>query len=558
MSTTSMSTKNRKKGSDYIVQGGILAAASILVRIIGLAYRIPVTRILGPVGNSYYSAAFEVYSMVLLISSFSLPLAVSKLVSARMAKGRVNSAHKIFRCTMVFALVSGSLGSLLIYFGAGFFSDVLVSTPESRLALQVLAPTILVVALMGCMRGYFQGLGSMVPTAVSQIVEQIVNAAVSIGAAWALFRYGAKLDAFFSTKTAAYAYGAAGSTLGTGAGALVGFLFLVFIMLAYRSVMKRRRRMDRGGEVESTGSIYYMLMLTILPVILSTAVYNLSGIIDQGIFKHLMAYQKYDSMKIDELWGIFSGEYKVLTNVPIAVASAMASSTIPVLTRARVNKDRREMRRKTENAVRFVMVICIPCAVGLSVLAEPILKLLFGAKDHIQTSASLLQMGTASVVLYGMSTLTNGILQGMDRMRLPVIHAAVSLVLHVGLLVLLLLGGKLNIYAVVWANIFFAFLMCVLNSRSIAKHMRYRQEIVRTFLIPLASSAVMGGAAYGVHLGLMTAVKNNTVATLAACACAVVVYAAALLLLKGLREEELLAFPKGRILVKIAKKLRLM
>ena len=200
-----MSTKNRKKGSDYIVQGGILAAASILVRIIGLAYRIPVTRILGPVGNSYYSAAFEVYSMVLLISSFSLPLAVSKLVSARMAKGKVNSAGRIFRCTLLFALVSGGIGSLLIYFGAGFFSDVLVSTPQSRLALQVLAPTILMVALMGCMRGYFQGLGSMVPTAVSQIVEQIVNAAVSIGAAWALFRYGAKLDALFSTETAAYA-----------------------------------------------------------------------------------------------------------------------------------------------------------------------------------------------------------------------------------------------------------------------------------------------------------------------------------------------------------------
>ena len=553
-----MSTKNRKKGSDYIVQGGILAAASILVRIIGLAYRIPVTRILGPVGNSYYSAAFEVYSMVLLISSFSLPLAVSKLVSARMAKGKVNSAGRIFRCTLLFALVSGGIGSLLIYFGAGFFSDVLVSTPQSRLALQVLAPTILMVALMGCMRGYFQGLGSMVPTAVSQIVEQIVNAAVSIGAAWALFRYGAKLDALFSTETAAYAWGAAGSTLGTGAGALVGFLFLVFIMFGYRKVMRRRRRMDRGGETESAREIYYLLFLTILPVILSTAVYNLSGIIDQGIFKHLMAYRKYNSMKIDELWGIFSGEYKVLTNVPIAVASAMASSTIPVLTRARVNKDRREMRRKTENALRFVMVISIPCAVGLSVLAEPILTLLFGASDHIQMSASLLQVGTLSVVLYGMSTLTNGILQGMDRMRLPVIHAAVSLVLHVGLLVLLLMTTDLNIYAVVWANIFFAFLMCVLNSRSIAKYMRYRQEVIRTFLIPLASSAVMGGAAYGVHRGLMAAVKNNTVATLSACACAVLVYAAAMMLLRGLKEEELLAFPKGYILVKIAKKLRLM
>lgn len=553
-----MGTKNRKKGSNYIVQGSILAVASILVRIIGLAYRIPVTRILGPVGNSYYSAAYEVYSMMLLISSFSLPLAVSKLVSARMAKGRVKNAYKVFQCTLVFAIVSGGLGALLIYFGAGFFSDVLVNTPESRLALQVLAPTILVVALMGCMRGYFQGLGSMVPTAVSQIIEQVVNAAVSIGAAWALFRYGAKLDALFSTKTAAYAYGAAGSTFGTGAGAFVGFLFLVFVMFAYSRVMARRRRQDRRGKVESTKEIYYLLMITIFPVILSTAVYNLSGIIDQGIFKHLMAYKKYDSMKIDELWGIFSGEYKVLTNVPIAVASAMASSTIPVLTRARVNKDRREMRRKTENAIRFVMIVCIPCAVGLSVLAEPILTLLFGAKSHLQTSAALLQMGTASVVLYGMSTLTNGILQGMDRMRLPVMHAVISLVLHVALLVGLLLGTGLNIYAVVWANIFFAFLMCVLNSRSIAKYMRYRQEVIRTFLIPLASSAVMGAAAYGVYKGLMAAVKNNSAATLIACACAVPVYGIMLLLLKGLKEEELMGFPKGYLVVNLAKKLRLM
>lgn len=552
-----MGAKNRKK-SNYIVQGSILAVASILVRVIGLVYRVPVTRILGSVGNSYYSAAYEVYSMMLLISSFSLPLAVSKLVSARMAKGQVRGAYKIFQCTLIFALVSGGIASLLVYFGAGFFSEVIVNTPESRLALQVLAPTILIVALMGCIRGYFQGLGSMVPTAISQIVEQIINAAVSIGAAWLLFGYGKKLDALFSTETAAYAYGAAGSTLGTGLGALAGFLFLLFLMFIYSRVMKRRRILDRYGRVESTGEIYYLLMVTILPVILSTAVYNISGIIDQGIFKHLMAYKKYDSMKIDELWGIFSGEYKLLTNVPIAVASAMASSTIPALTRARVNKDRREMRKKTENSIRFVMVISIPCAVGLSVLAEPILQLLFGAKDHIRLSASLLQMGTLSVVLYGMSTLTNGILQGMDKMRLPVIHAAISLVLHVGLLVFLVMVGDLNIYAVVWANIFFAFMMCVLNSRSIAKYMRYRQEFVRTFLIPLTASGIMGVAAFGIHKGLITAVKSNTIATLAACAAAVLVYGISLLLLKGLTEEELLSFPKGRMLVKLAKKLRLL
>lgn len=553
-----MGTRNQKKSSNYIVQGSILAIASILVRVIGLVYRVPVTRILGPIGNSYYSAAYEVYSMVLLISSFSLPLAVSKLVSARMARGQIRGAYKIFKCTLVFALVSGGLGSLLIYFGAGFFSEVLVNTPESRLALQVLAPTILVVALMGCLRGYFQGLGSMVPTAISQIVEQIVNAAVSIGAAWALFRYGKKLDNLLATETAAYAYGAAGSTLGTGLGAFAGLLLLLFLMFAYHQVMKRRIRADRHRETESTIEIYGLLLVTILPVILSTAVYNISGIIDQGIFKHLMVFREYDSMKIDELWGIFSGEYKLLTNVPIAVASAMASSTIPALTRARVNKDRREMKKKTENAIRFVMVICIPCAVGLSVLAEPVLQMLFGAKDHIHLSATLLQTGTLSVVLYGMSTLTNGILQGMDKMRLPVIHAAIALVLHVIFLVAFLMFTDLNIHAVVWANIFFAFLMCVLNSRSIARYMRYRQEVIRTFLIPLAASGIMGAAAFGIHRGLMLAVKHNTVATLTACVGAVLIYGISLLLLKGLTEEELLGFPKGRMLVRIAKKLHLM
>ena len=554
-----MSTGNHKKKSNYIVQGGILAAASILVRIIGMVYRIPVTRILGPVGNSYYSAAYEVYSMVLLISSFSLPLAVSKLVSARMAAGQPIAAYKIFKCTLTFALVSGGIGALLIFFGAGFFSDVLVNTPESKLALQVLAPTILVVAVMGCMRGYFQGLGTMVPTAVSQIVEQIINAAVSIGAAYVLFHYGLKIDAVLGTKTAAYAYGAAGSTLGTGLGALSGLLFLAFLVAAYRHVMRRKMAVSREERrEESTAEIYYMLILTIMPVILSTAVYNLSGIIDQGIFKHLMALKNYDSMGIDELWGIYSGEYKLLTNVPIAVASAMASSTIPVLTRARIAKDRKEMRRKTENAIRFVMVICIPCAVGLSVLATPILTLLFGAKNHLQLSALLLQTGSLSVVLYGMSTLTNGILQGMDKMRLPVIHAAISLALHVVLLVVLLMVTNLNIHTVVWANIFFAFLMCILNSRSIAKYMRYRQEFKRTFIVPILASGLMGLAAFGVYEGLYLMMKSNAVATLAACICAVIVYAVALLLLKGLREEEILGFPKGRTLLSIVKKLHLM
>lgn len=556
-----MGNKKHKSKSNYIVQGGILAAASILVRMIGLLYRIPVTRILGPVGNSYYSAAFEVYSMMLLISSFSLPLAVSKLVSDRMARGQVQSAYKIFKCSFIFALISGGIGALLVYFGAGFFSEVVVSTPESKLALQVLAPTIFIVALMGCMRGYFQGLGTMVPTAISQIVEQIVNAIVSIVGAWLLFGYGTKIATLLDTEaasTAAYAYGAAGSTLGTGIGALAAFLMLAFLVFLNDSTMRRKIASRQSQKEESTAQIYYLLIVTIFPVILSTAVYNLSGIVDQGIFKHLLVYKKYESLKIDELWGVFSGEYKLLTNVPIAIASAMASSTIPALVRAKAERDRKSMRKKAEYAIRFVMLISIPCAVGFTVLAEPILTMLFGAKTHTALSANLLRVGSVSVVLYCLSTLTNGILQGMNKMKLPVIHSVISLVLHVILLVLLLMVGNFNIYAVVWANIFFAFLMCVLNMRAMKRYLRYRQEIWRTFVLPFLASVVMGLAALGVYKLLMLLINKNTIATLISCAAAVFVYGILILMLKVLKEEELLKLPKGKAILEFARRLNLM
>ena len=186
------------------MQGGILAAASIISRIIGMLYRIPVTNIIGDQGNNYYSAAYEVYNIILLISSYSLPLAVSKVVSAKVAMGEHRDAWRSFKAAMGMSLVVGSLASALTFFGAGFFTGTLLNTPESELCLKVLALAIFVMAVMGVLRGYFQGMGTMMPTAISQVIEQIVNAVVSIVAASMLYSYGASLER------------AAGITDGTG------------------------------------------------------------------------------------------------------------------------------------------------------------------------------------------------------------------------------------------------------------------------------------------------------------------------------------------------------
>ena len=207
--------RTSKKDSNFLVQGSILAAASIISRIIGLLYRLPMTDIIGDTGNNYYSCAFEIYNIMLIISSYSLPLAVSKLVSARIAKGQRKQAYQVFKGALLFAVIAGTIVAIIVYFGAEIFTSML-QTPLSVFALRVLAPVLVVVAILGVLRGFFQGLGNMMPSAVSQIIEQIVNAIISIWAAYVLFQYGTKIgEVLGNPEKYAAAYGAAGGTLGT-------------------------------------------------------------------------------------------------------------------------------------------------------------------------------------------------------------------------------------------------------------------------------------------------------------------------------------------------------
>ena len=181
---------NKKSSTSFLVQGSILAMASIISRIIGLVYRIPLTAIIGNKGNDYYGCAFEIYNILLIISSYSLPLAVSKLVSADMSLGRKKNVYRILKCALIFGLVSGTIAALILFFGAEFITGTIMKTPYSIFAVKVLVPTLIVVAVLGVMRGFFQGLGTMMPSATSQILEQIANAIVSVWAAYVLADYG--------------------------------------------------------------------------------------------------------------------------------------------------------------------------------------------------------------------------------------------------------------------------------------------------------------------------------------------------------------------------------
>ena len=552
--------QSQKKGSNFLVQGSILAIASIISRIIGLLYRIPMTDSIGDLGNSYYGSAYEVYSIMLIISSYSLPLAVSKMVSAQMAKGRKRMAYQIFKGAMLFAMVSGTLATLLVYFGAEFFSDVYLKTPNCIYALRVLAPGLLIVAVLGVIRGFFQGLGTMMPSAISQIIEQIVNAIVSVVAANLLFGYGMRVGGVLGDPAHySAAYGAAGGTLGTNMGSLAALLFVLFIFLAYIRTFKRQMRREKSRETESMTRTMFLLLATILPVLLSSTIYNVIGFVDNGIYKHISYAQGYHSDDIDVWWGVFTGKYKLLVNVPISIASAMAASSVPALTAAYQKKDMADVKAKMKSAIRFVMIIAFPSAVGLAVLAKPILLLLFpSTASTVDVASTMMFWGSITVVFTSLSTLTNGLLQGINRMKVPVINALIALVLHAILLAVLMLVFRLNIYAVVISNVAFALIMCFLNQLGLRRYSGYRQEWIKTFFVPGICSLIMGVVTFLVYEGLYALLHQNVISVLVAILMAVITYGISMLLMGGLTEEELCRFPKGTLLIKIFKKMHLL
>ena len=545
----------KKAGSNFIIQGSILAIAGIIVRLIGMLYRIPLANYIGDEGNGYYSAAYNIYSIMLILSSYSLPVAVSKMVSARLARGQYRNARKILRAALFYATIVGGVGFCALWFGSGFFAEHVIKMPYSAYALKVLAPTVWIMAYLGVLRGFFQGHSTMVPTAVSQIFEQIVNAVISLLAAKSLFDLGVKSNLVYGSTEYSYAFGAAGGALGTGAGALTALILFVGLYLMYRPKMKRRIRKEQGTSAESYGMITSTLFLTVVPIIVSSSLYNSSTVIDNVLFGQIMTGLG-EAKQIASQWGIYSGKYHLLFNIPVAVANSLSSSLIPALSRAVAEKDRKQTLNRIASAIRFSMIIAIPSAVGLAVLAAPISNLLFPGRDN----TDLIKMtcyGSSAVVVYSLSTVTNAVLQGINRMKTPIRNAGISLVLHTVILFVMLRYLHMCIYGVLYANILFALFICILNARSIARFKRYRQEVKKTFLIPMVASAVMGAAAFGVYRAAYS-VFGNLISTGISVLVAVAVYFVLLILLKGVDAQELRSMPGGTRLSGLARKLHLM
>ncbi len=541
------------------MQAGILAAASIVVRIIGLLYRSPLTAVIGDEGNGYYGYAFNIYSIVLMVSSYSIPSAISKLMAQKLALGEYRNAQRVFYCTMAYALTVGAAFSLFVWFGAG-----LLVPPRSVPVLRVLAPTIFIFAILGVLRGYFQANQTMVQTSISQILEQIMNAAVSIGAAWFfMHRLAAGQDVHEQAV-----YGAMGSALGTGSGVMTALIFMAVMYLVNRRYFMKRIRKDRTGREDPWTGIMRDTILVITPFILSGFILNLTTTVNQTIFSKIMIGAKgLDEIDITTAYGIFSNKAVVITNIPISIATAVAAAIIPNISSAYARKDREETRRRVIAAVRITNIIATPCALGLIALARPVTMVLFPQWESLGLASALLALLGVTVIFYSIATIMNAALQSIGRMQMPLVSAGIALAVQTLVLLILLFATNMGVFALVLVSILYSLMIFLLDTYFLQRYLKLDMDLYNVYARPLFAATIMGVATYGLYtmfevflelVGSRSLYLNNLIAMVPAILAAVLIYFFALIRMGTLSEEDILSLPRGSMLLKIFRKLKWM
>ncbi len=538
-----------KKKNNFYVQGSILAAASILTRIMGIAFRIPLTRIIGDEGIGAYSNAYEIYNLALLLSTYSVPIAVSRLISERESKREYVNSNRVFKTAMIFAVISGAIATLVTFFGATFFSVTLFKSESSAIPLKFLAPTIFVFAIMGVLRGFFQGKNTMMPTAISQLVEQLVHVIVGLSAAVIFMK-------LYEENEQRVAYGAAGGTFGTLIGAVVSLAFLLAIYLMYYPMLKRRLRKDCGAPQESYETLLKLVLITVFPIILNQTLNTVTGTLDSFLLNSVLDGKGYTEEARLILWGRYSSKYRLLANLPLSIASAIGVAIIPNIVRAYTNRDVSALYSKMSQSVKFNMLIAIPSAFGLAVLAEPIMKVLFD--DTTEMTTQLMQLGAAAIIFYAYSTTSSNILQGLNLLKYPVIHAISAICIYVVIDYVLLAFFDMEVYALIVGHTLFPLIVSILNWIRIYNVTGYVQEVKKTFLMPIACSSAMAFVAYFSYMGMMTLVNQTLISLLISIFFAVFTYFILMIMTGTMTEKELLDLPMGGRLVKLVKEIGLL
>ncbi len=500
------------ENNKFIIHTIILAVATIVSKIINVLYAIPLYQIIGEEGNGYYGTAYEIYNMLLVITAYSMPFAMSRIMTVYISEQDYVNCNRLFHCGLFYVTVVGGIASLVTYFFAGCF----VIKPAVMI-LQVMAPTIFISGYLSVIRGYLQAQGTMLPTAISQVLEQMVNAILGIIFAYVFVQY---------TSPHPKALGALGSAVGTFTGVLVALLFIVgFYFIKRRSIkkdIKAQEILTDSPEKESYFSLIRVIFLMISPIVFTTFIYNLSNVIDMELFWWWAENNHISSSSAATTFGIYSRQYLVLIGLPIAIATAISSSMMPDLTTLFRKKNSQIPEAKISKAVRAVLFVTIPVTEGYVLLANPIMQFFF--KGTSQDAGYALMAGAISIVFFSVSVVLNAALQGMNKSGATVINVVKALVVHVAYVVAMLKITDKPLEVLVSGSVLYSFVICSSNMRSVEKQVGGRFNLRSTILKPVLASTIMGFVIVLTYNGIINFGVINSVALIVTIVIAMLTY----------------------------------
>lgn len=536
-----------------LVQGAAaLAAAGIVVKIIGVFFRVPLTNWIGDDGMANYTPAYSLYSFLLVFATAGIPVAISKMVAEKYAIGQFKEAERVFRISRSLMLTIGGVGFCVLYFLSEYIAGHIIGIPGCALAMKATSPALLIVPWMSSYRGYFQGMQEMRPTAVSQVVEQVFR--VGCGLALAVLLMNNSLGMEYTADER----GAAGGCFGAVAGAIGGILTMLIIYAAVRKELKSRIANDKSEEYETTGYILKKIAVIAIPITIGAMIMPLVNLVDAAMVNQRLIASGWSVAEAKSMYGQLTGFAVPLIAFPQVFMTSIVVSLVPMVSATNKKGDYTERNNSIVLGMRMGTVLAFPCAAGMFVLAKPILLLLYPAQKSSAVSAvPSLQALCIGFLFLAMITVMTGPLQGIGKQVVPVINLFIGVVIKIGVTWVLTAIPTINIVGAAVGTIAAYVTAATLDFMALKKFTRIRVDIKNTVLKPLGSSVVMALIVTFIYREAFVLTGVNSLSLFVAIITGVVVYGVMILKTKSVHKEELQGTSFGRKLVFVCEKLKL-
>jgi len=520
----------------------ILFISQIVIKLLGFVYRVVITGMegFGDMGNSYYGAAFQFYTAILAVSTVGVPAAIAKLVAEKVALKDYKGAHKIFRTALILFSVIGLLGTAVMYFGADIMAGM-VKNPGVSLSLRSLSLSIFFVALASVIRGYFQGYCDMKPQANSQILDQLAKCFFTIWLTWLFIGNSPEMMAAAATF---------GSTIGA-------FFSLVYLFIYYKRRQKSIKKDVIDTKVNSNESRKYISLKLIslaIPIMLGAVITSIAGLVNLfTVIPRLLASGKTQE-EAQILYGIITGKSDTILNLPLALNVVYATSLVPNVSKAFALKDYKDAARKISFSIFSTVLITLPAAVGISVLADPIIKMIFPTAP---LGGFYINVSAYAVVFIALAQTLSGALQGMGKVAVPALALLTGAAFKYLLNYILVAIPEINVMGAAYSTIACYALTFIISFTLLNRKIKLNLDYIKCFIKPIISAGIMGVLTYFAYKFAYSILNSNTLSTLIAICVGVVVYGVMILLLRTFTREELESLPIiGKVFNKIFTKLK--